>query len=598
VRVAAIAVVAAIGCGKSPTIVARLDEAVAQVERMPEAGATWESAHPGDTFVIGSAVRTGRASTARLTIGSNGKLALDPASIVYFRTSLGKDRRELRVDTGRVVLETGDEPVAIGDAVLESGGRARIERGERGTTLVVEIGRMTIEDSSTMTAGDQITLDDRGKRVAITKPAPPAPVAHRRGALVVRVTGKPVRATGPGGDATLDPGEHDLDPQTRLAAPDGSAVDISRDDAHLVVSGPGEVELGGPPEMLATVSAGGVVLRSHRPATVAVPGGAIAVGDGEASAQVDREGSTIASRRGSTTVRSKRSEKVLSPGELATLSANGAILVLPPPPKHSVLAISAGESPVIHDLGAPTAIRVALGDDCPSALVEVARDRRFQRPVARSSGTGSANVLVPAGSYHYRVRCDGGRLRTGTLRVVRDSGRAPLPKVAARTLVEMDGREYTILYQNLLPELTLSWRAAAFSVGYTFVVKSASGAERRFQSPTSKVILKPGTVGEGRYTVWAEPSGSARSESSRIVLEFDNATPTVQLDTIDRDGDHVIVKGSVLDGSTVSIGGTAIELDRHRRFSAAIPPANDAGIGVRIAHPKLGVHYYVVTRGR
>ena len=78
---------------------------------------------------------------------------------------------------------------------------------------------------------------------------------------------------------------------------------------------------------------------------------------------------------------------------------------------------------------------------------------------------------------------------TGTLRVDRESGRAPLPKTAARTTVEMDGREYTILYQNLLPEVTLAWRKAPPKPSYTFVIKPAKGAEKRLNNPGSSLKL-------------------------------------------------------------------------------------------------------------
>jgi hypothetical protein len=235
--------------------------------------------------------------------------------------------------------------------------------------------------------------------------------------------------------------------------------------------------------------------------------------------------------------------------------------------------------------------QVCLG----GGVVEVARDKTFKRVVARTRATGAANVLVPQGAYFYRVRCDGGDGAQGSVQVVRDSGRAPLPKAAARTTIEMDGREYTVLYQNLLPELTLSWRRAPKRASYTFVVKPKQGKERRYPSASGDLSLRTGDVAEGSYTVWGEADGGSKSEQSRIVIEFDNATASASIDGVEVKDGKVHVKGAVIDGSTVSAGGAPVELDRHRRFETELAPGTgEDGVGIRIAHPKLGIHYYVM----
>jgi hypothetical protein len=57
------------------------------------------------------------------------------------------------------------------------------------------------------------------------------------------------------------------------------------------------------------------------------------------------------------------------------------------------------------------------------------------------------------------------------------------------------------------------------------------------------------------------------------------------------------VKGAVIDGSTVSAGPGAVTLDRHQRFDTELTPGpQEDGVGVRIAHPKAGIHYYVMRR--
>jgi hypothetical protein len=86
-----------------------------------------------------------------------------------------------------------------------------------------------------------------------------------------------------------------------------------------------------------------------------------------------------------------------------------------------------------------------------------------------------------------------------------------------------------------------------------------------------------------------------KSEVGRIVMEFDNAAPSISIDRVAADGNFLRVSGSAIEGTTVSVTNVPVELDRHRRFTATLPPeSDDDAPAVRIAHPKSGVHYYVV----
>jgi hypothetical protein len=160
----------------------------------------------------------------------------------------------------------------------------------------------------------------------------------------------------------------------------------------------------------------------------------------------------------------------------------------------------------------------------------------------------------------------------------------------------MDGREYTILYQNLLPELTLAWRTAPRGRSkYTFVVQPAKGAAKRLVGTAPTMQLVAGELREGSYKVWVEPDAGSRSEESRIVIEFDNAAQSASIDSFDASGGKLRVKGTVIESSTVSAGGAPVSLDRQRRFAAELAPGPDEdGAAVRIAHPKAGIHYYVM----
>jgi phage baseplate assembly protein gpV len=348
---------------------------------------------------------------------------------------------------------------------------------------------------------------------------------------------------------------------------------------------------------LVKLSAGTLAIEAKEADAIAnVPGGrVVTTKGGAATATVDKAGATtVDAHRGETSVETAKGTEKLAEGESITISAKGEVERAAPPPKRTVAAMTAGESPVFHDGAAPTPIRVAFPGCAGPGTVEVAKDRSFKRVIARSSGDGAANVLVPLGSFSYRVRCSG-KGATGTIRVVKDTGRTPLPKAAAKTTVEMDGREYTILYQNLLPEVTLSWRTAPKKASYAFVVKPQSGAEKRFQSPAAKLTLKPGELREGTYTAWVEPAGGVRSEPGKIIIEFDNAAASASIDDVATNLEKTHVKGTVIEGSTVTVNGTPVQLDRHRRFETDLAPAEgEDGVAVRIANTKAGIHYYVM----
>lgn len=573
-----VAALIVIGCSKqSSGVVARLERKEAQVERMPSANAPWAVAKVGDGFVLGSAIRTGNGGHAKLKLGKNGKLEVSQNAVVYFTKTPGRARDDIRVETGVVELEAGDELVGLGEAVLDPHGKARIESGPDGIRIDVSLGKVVLEDS-VIAAGQSITLGEK-------KPRPVAAEVPKRGLHFV-ITGKPARTS----KGELAIGDHDVDIGTQLMTPSGGAASIVRDGMRAETSGPSDVELD---KDSMRIAKGTVTLDAQSANALAkFPGGSLTTtAGGAATASIGNDGAaTIDAQRGETIVETAKGTQTLTAGETLTVSAKGDIEKAAPPPARTVATIASGESPFIHDASAPTSIRVTFSGAC---TVEVAKDRTFKRVIARSGGTDAANVLVPAGTSSYRTRC-GSKTTTGTIRIAKDSGRAPLPKAAAKTHVEMDGREYTILYQNLLPELTLSWKAAPKKPPYAFVLQS-SGGEKRFASGEPKVTIPAGQVKEGTYTVWVEPMAGAKSEQGKLVIEFDNAAPAASIDTVESNLGSITVKGVVIEGSKVSAGNTPVELDRHRRFTAQLTPGEaEDGAAIRITNPKGGIHYYVM----
>jgi hypothetical protein len=280
-------------------------------------------------------------------------------------------------------------------------------------------------------------------------------------------------------------------------------------------------------------------------------------------------------------------------------------------PKTADLDIEAGESVVVHNPKGATAVRVVFDKPCAGeALVEVSAREGYRSPIALGMGERSAIVLVPEGAHAYRVRClrssgpDPTASAQGRILVRRDSGAAVLPRSAARNVVDADGRRYTILYQNRLPEITVRWTRAPRSASskYTLMI---SGPGKRNTVPEA----------ESEEPVWTFPSGAlqdgvhhvvfrahddakAISPQTSIVIEFDNAAPNAQIreprELATQLEPSLHVAGTALEGERVSVGATEIPLDPHQRFEADVALEDGhSTIAIRISHPTRGIHYYL-----
>jgi hypothetical protein len=243
--------------------------------------------------------------------------------------------------------------------------------------------------------------------------------------------------------------------------------------------------------------------------------------------------------------------------------------------------VRAGESATLDKKGV---VVVARGPDNTGA---VRGDRRV-------------NMAVPGGHHEYSVRCIGPDgvedkpAATGAVTVIADSARAELPKLPPATLVDMDGRRYTVLYQNQLPSVIARWADAP--PGKSYVVHLDKDA---IKSGTAKKELKTGTVSEGTHTLWFETEdGSKKSAETTLVIKFDNAAPAASVrepaDGSFTPGDSVKVSGVVVEGWTVSVNGQPVSLDEQKRFSTTTTvPATDTAIVLKLSHPKRGTVHYV-----
>jgi hypothetical protein len=256
------------------------------------------------------------------------------------------------------------------------------------------------------------------------------------------------------------------------------------------------------------------------------------------------------------------------------------------------LLVGPGESLIIHDPHPPTAIGFTASRCAGITVLELGAGKR------ETIGSGRVSAAFPAGAQRYRLRCDGDKqpFAEGTMSVLHDGGSRRLPSAAPVNRIDTDGRRYTILYQNLLPKVSVRWPSAPSTGPFTLSVLS-QGKTRQFKAGAASYGLPAGTLGEGSHELWFE-AGGQRSRSTTVVVQFDNAAPTASISApAERGfarGASVAVAGMALPGWTVTVAGHDLSQDAQQRFSGDVQAPGDVrALAIRFSHPQRGVHYYL-----
>jgi hypothetical protein len=262
-------------------------------------------------------------------------------------------------------------------------------------------------------------------------------------------------------------------------------------------------------------------------------------------------------------------------------------------PRHFNLSAPAGESFVLHAPEVPVAVAFDFAKKCPvSGEVELIGKRQ------RARGKGRAALSLAAGVRSYSVRCLGkdgalGRVVAhGTVQVLKDPGTRKLPPKAPTSFVEADGRTYTVYYPNQLPDISVRWPNAPVEASYELEI---DGKRETVAAPEH--LLTSGMLKDGVHQL-SFHGMTRRSRTTTVEVRFDNNAPTASLnEPNDRSftpGSEVKVAGVALPTWKVSLEGGTIAKLSNGRFEGAIATTSDRpDIVVRLAHPRLGTHYYL-----
>ncbi len=600
--------IAGIGCGDpAATPVARLLEGQGLVQA--EHGGKTAAAPNGQPFFLGDAARTGPDAWARLELRGGAVVRLGGDTVVRFVAG------GARLETGEASAEATAVTVITeaGAAQIEAGGvlRARGDRG--GVRFEVVVGSAVIQRDGgpvTLVPGGGLIVAIGGAVIeqldapAVTPPEPPAPVpvvapppAATTIAATVRGRGATAR-TGTAAPRALAAGEVSLAEGDAVKLPRGASLELARGADRATAIGPAELTIGGLTGPILTARTGSAKVSARdAEVAVAVPGGTIVtrVG-GDAGLAIGRAETTARVERGDVVLDGDTSDATARAGETGVLGRGGAASVRDPVPTTIDVSLPPGEAAVIHDPGRKVAVRIDFATACATGgTLELADDRGSFRSPRRIGGQDHAAFFAAAGANRYRLRCDGGATRSGSVRVAGDTGAAPVVRTAGTNEIETDGRKNLVTYQNRLPQITVRWSEAKGAS--TLKVQPAAGAARTFTA-TGAHVLAPGTLGEGSYTVTIT-AGNRTSPSTTVRIAFDNAAPTAQITAPPARADWadpLTVTGVTVEGWSVQVDGQPADRDGSGRFRAEVATAGKHAFAIRLAHPQHGVHYYLRRR--
>jgi hypothetical protein len=620
-------------CGDKPSAIAELTKAEGQVDpTAPPSGgadgrgqapaverqqgsAAWKPAEVGALYFLGDAARTAEA-TATLDIGGGAaRIVMQHRTVLRFGGKAGANRISVELgaidlaNTGTYTLDVGDVKLAKNAAVritAQGPGRTTVELllggvqvAANGSTVDLELGK-PVDVGSGAAPPIDAGVD---ARIAVDA-APDAAEAPVAGDATIEVIGKKAELLAPGATAwkPLPPGAGSI--------VKGSAIRLGANTTARVVAATTSLELGSATRIKLgddlgfAVELGGVRAVATAPASVALPGGAIALSAtpaGAAETRLDanaRETKITMLRGGSRLTGATGAELGMSRGESAILTRGGAIRVIEAIPGYFDFRVGVGESLTIHDPRPPTAVQFQFDGKCPDGgIIEVDRDGRF-RTSKVSAGKDFANVLIPGGAWSYRLRCtsnggEGNAIASGRVSAVRDDGRRPLPRSQAVNDIDADGRNYRISYQSAIPSIAVHVR----NPGASHKLHLASGGkEQTFDSSTALIAVPGAQLHEGTYSYWVDRDGAKQDKVSSLTIDFDQTAPQVYIESPANGqpwtGD-IDVRGAVLPGWAAAVEAIAIPVDKQRRFAAKVGAPSGTALAIRLSHPQRGVHYYL-----
>lgn len=590
------------------------------VDRQAAGQPDWARAALGTRYYLDDATRVQNGDATVDIIGGAAHIVMRDGSTLRFRGT--PTRVELAVEAGAVDLGS-TASYALDVVKLPSGTTVEITPTEQGTArMELKVGTAEVR------TGDEVVVLDVGARrdlvdaiglqrlavdAGVRGGAPDAPadavVTADANQAAIEVTGKRAELLAPGQTAwrPLPAGMAPLARGSAVRLGPGTTAKVTGGSVALDLGSGARLRLDAGDALAFALEAGGAQAVATGPATLGLPGGAVALGgpgttpSAATESRLDagpRDTRVAMLRGGSVLTGEAGAELTMARGETALLTRAGAIRVVEAIPRYFDLRARAGESFTIHDPRPPAAVQFQFDDRCPEGgIIELDRDARF-RTAKVSAGRDFANILLPAGAWSYRLRCtsnggEGAAVASGRISVVRDDGRRPLPPLQSVNDIDADGRNYRISYQSAIPNIVVHLR----NPGAVHKLHLASaGKEQTFDSSSSSITVPGAQLREGTYGYWVDRDGVRGDRVSTLTIDFDQTAPQVYIES-PNDGQpwngDIDVRGAVLPDWSAAVDDIAIPIDRQRRFSAKVGAPGGRALAIRLSHPQRGVHYYL-----
>ena len=582
-----------------------------------EPAETWEQVELGADFAEGEGLRTPAQSAAVVQFPDGSELFVKPGSVVRFRAAGNPDERSVDLVSGEAVIRAGGKATQlrthVGLAMLKPGAMLQLIRSANGLRVHLEVGdasfRMLDGKDVVLSAGEDLRLEIGA--AVIREPSASAradPQPEAASALQLQVTRAEVRARTKqeAGARLLAVGASSLQADTELVLSGSGSATLLRELDRVQLEG-GEYRIDDAENLL---SAHRGKLRMHAESHdvhIAVPGGWIiaraANGGSEAEIDLDDKQAELRVVRGEVSWQRGAAQKQVTPGqplrwqlaaaEPATPDTQAEGPTFAESPDRVSLAVRAGESFVLHAPELPVALELKSESGCTGSLVAELNGGAHYRGTSTS-----VKLWLDDKSRSYSLRCQTpeGKLSKpsarANVRALHDAGTRDLPPRAPTSLVDADGRGYTIYYQNQLPDVRIRWPSPPEASGYQLDVDGKALALKAPEHTFNSGGLRDGVH---RLTFSAK---ERRSRTTTVEVRFDNTATTASL-SAPRDrsfspGADVEIEGVLLPAWKVSLDGGMIEKVGEDRFHGRIVTTQqNPDFAVRLFHPRLGTHYYL-----
>jgi hypothetical protein len=579
----------------------------------------WKAAELGAIFGLGDGIQTRSGSSALLQLEDGDQLSMEPETLIRFSsTPPGARSLDMELELGSVSVRVARSSLTLhtraGPASIAPGARVSLSAAGDGVHFMVQVGQAVFGASEPIGAGQGILIDSKGHMTTLavaeltTAAATPSSAAQALPAPVTVDQPDQVAAEVSGRDASMrtDKGWAAL-PEGVAQLPAGAELNLERNTSvvleHLnqrAVLQNGRYVVAPRAGVIVSAAAGSVSAGSSGNVRIEVPGGVIEIQpQGQASIRLNDKQARIDVQARGASIETRLGVQRIAAGEHALLLASGKISIEGRGLDYADVQLDTGESLVIHDPAPPTAVRFAFAGACPEAgMLQLLRGGRAG---AYAAGIGAVSLALEPGDYRYELRCaaDQTLAAKGAVTVLRDGGTRHMAARQPAATLQADGRDYTVLYQNRLPDITLVWRDAPAGEPLTLVHELESKTDTlALTEPTH--LFPSGSLMEGKHVLHFVGGGKI-SRRTTINVVFDNAAPKASISNpvsvSAAPGEDVTISGTALPGWDVSIEGQPAKRDAQGRFLLPVSwPRERRALAIRLSHPERAAHVYLRRR--